>query len=589
MGTIAVSARSGVGYNGGMFKSLCLVLCSLVFLTACLPVTETPAPGGPTDPLSAVVGDLAGNVNGKPSAAETLAPISLGFTLRTGGQVQTGADSRARLDFSDRTILRVAANSSYTLEGVQAGPNGNVLAQVELSFGRLWASLTGGELQVQTPVGVASVRGSFAVFFFQPGDPNNPNDDLLVVDCLEGSCGAVGPNVNEQLGNLERLVVSPQGSLRQPLTAQDVQAFVLENPESGHLMATLTAAPPATITPTGTPPATATPTITFTPASVAPVAATDTPAPVAPGISPTATTAPLGTHTVRSGENLLCIGRGYGVLPEAIAAANNLAVNARLSVGSTLVIPAVPWTNISNGPVCQPQFNSPYPGLPFVTATRAPLVATLTPTGTGTLVPQISFTADATTLTAGQCTNLRWTTANVKEVFLNGQGVVGNSVQQVCPPQTTTYTLTVNTGSTTETRTITITVTGPTATNTPPADTQGPNILRAIVSPTQIGSRGPNKCNLTFTAEITDQSPLAVAEVQWTAFDFSGQQVGNGSGTLQVLSGTTYRHDWFNVSISSVYGSIVWRVVAADIYDNTTTVSGTPNVIDVPTALGGCQ
>ena len=575
-----------------MSKLLPLALALTFLLTACLPPTEAPATPGPSDPLSAVVGDLSGSVNGKPSAVETLAPVSLGFTLRTGGQVQTGDDSKARLDFSDQSILRVAANSSYTLEGVQLQGDGSTLTQVQLSFGRLWASLTGGELQVTTPVAVASVRGSFAIFVYQPGDPNNPDDDLLVVDCLEGSCTATNPNLNEQLGNLERLVIGPQGSLRQPLTAQDVQAFVLENPESGRLVATLTAAPPATDTPT-TPP-TVTPTFTLTPVSAAPVVASDTPAPVAPGATPT--TATLGEHIVRAGETLLCIGRGYGVLPEAIAAANAITVNARLSVGVRLLIPAVQWTNISAGPVCPPQFQSPFPGLPVsaATATRAPVVATFTPTqiptGTGTLAPQISFTADATSLTLGQCTNLRWTTANVKQVFLDGVGVVGNSVQQVCPQQTTTYTLTVNTGTATETRTITITVAPPTPTptNTPPADTQGPTILRAVVNPTQIGSRGPNKCNLTFTADVTDQSPIAFVEVQWTAFDLQGQQVGSGSGTMQLLTGNTYRHEWFNVSISSVYGSIVWRVNTADIFDNTTNASGTPNVIDVPTALGGC-
>ncbi|MGQ0601509.1 MAG: hypothetical protein ACT4QE_07415, partial [Anaerolineales bacterium] len=177
---------------------------------------------------------------------------------------------------------------------------------------------------------------------------------------------------------------------------------------------------------------------------------------------------------------------------------------------------------------------------------------------------------------------------NVIEVFLNGQGVVGNSVQPVCPPQTTTYTLTVNTGITIETRTITITVTGPTATATQTNDTQGPTILRAVVNPAQIGSRGPTGCNLSFTADITDQSQIAFAEVQWTAFDLQGQQVGSGSGTMQFVSGNTYRHDWTNVAISSVYGSIVWRVNTADVYDNTTTISGTPNVVDVPTSLGGC-
>jgi hypothetical protein len=568
-----------------MLRIFSLVLVCVISLAACAPVTETPAPA---DPLSAIVGELSGTVNGKASEPDALAPINLGFKLNVGGQVQTGDDAKARLDFSDLTILRLASNSSYKLEEVAQEPNGSIAARVELNFGRLWVSLTGGELEVETPVAVASVRGSFAIFSYTPGDPNDPTDDLLVVDCLEGSCGATNPVLNEQLGNLERLVLSPQGSLRQPLTAQDVQAFVLENPESGRLVATLTAAPPATNTPAA--PASEAPTQipTETPTSqfTAPVAFTDTPAAAAPQQA-TATLALLGEHTVRAGETLNCIGRGYGVLPEAIAGVNQLNVNARLTVGARLIIPAVQWTNISNGPVCAPQFRSPYPGLPVsaatATATRAPAnIATNTPSAVGT--PFISFTADATSVVLGACTNLRWQTANVKEVFLNGQGVIGNSMQSVCPQQTTQYTLSVNTGVATETRTLTITVVPPSVT---PGDTQGPSVLRAVVSPVQIGARAPNKCNLSFTAEVTDPSGVAFVEVEWTAYDLQGVVVGSGAWQLQPLSGTTYRYDWANVQLSSTYGSIAWRIVTADAQDNTTTVNGSPNV-DVPTSLGGC-
>jgi hypothetical protein len=67
---------------------------------------------------------------------------------------------------------------------------------------------------------------------------------------------------------------------------------------------------------------------------------------------------------VRGGETLFCIGRGYGVLPSAIAAANGFAPATALRAGQVLNIPAVQWTNISAGPSCATQFQSPYPGLP---------------------------------------------------------------------------------------------------------------------------------------------------------------------------------------------------------------------------------
>jgi hypothetical protein len=70
--------------------------------------------------------------------------------------------------------------------------------------------------------------------------------------------------------------------------------------------------------------------------------------------------ASLGVHIVQCCEHLFCIGRAYGVLPQAIAEANYLPLNAPLFFGQELQIPDVPWVNIPPGPICKPQFKSPY-------------------------------------------------------------------------------------------------------------------------------------------------------------------------------------------------------------------------------------
>ena len=57
--------------------------------------------------------------------------------------------------------------------------------------------------------------------------------------------------------------------------------------------------------------------------------------------------------------------------------------------------------------------------------------------------PSINFWVDNGTINAGQCTNVRWDVQNVREVFLDNQGVAGQGAQQVCPGGTTTYTLRV--------------------------------------------------------------------------------------------------------------------------------------------------
>jgi hypothetical protein len=53
----------------------------------------------------------------------------------------------------------------------------------------------------------------------------------------------------------------------------------------------------------------------------------------------------------------------------------------------------------------------------------------------------IKFWADDEDPGAGKCTRLHWEVDNVREVYLDGQGVTGHGDKQVCPTQKTTYTL----------------------------------------------------------------------------------------------------------------------------------------------------
>jgi hypothetical protein len=70
--------------------------------------------------------------------------------------------------------------------------------------------------------------------------------------------------------------------------------------------------------------------------------------------------AQLGIHVLQPHEYLFCIGRAYGVRPEAIAEVNSLALDAVLADGRKLLIPDVPWVKIPPGWICTPQFKSPY-------------------------------------------------------------------------------------------------------------------------------------------------------------------------------------------------------------------------------------
>lgn len=73
--------------------------------------------------------------------------------------------------------------------------------------------------------------------------------------------------------------------------------------------------------------------------------------------------------------------------------------------------------------------------------------------------PSIDFSANKEFLPHGECTELHWAVENVREVYLDGDGVAGHGEKEVCPDADTTYTLhVVKTDGSTEDEQITISV-----------------------------------------------------------------------------------------------------------------------------------
>jgi hypothetical protein len=105
-----------------------------------------------------------------------------------------------------------------------------------------------------------------------------------------------------------------------------------------------------------------------------------------------------------------------------------------------LVLDDVPDSFIGNGIVYVDGLScaegSPPTSTPKPTTTPQP-----SPQPPGT--PAIRFWADDYEILQGECTWLRWEVENVREVYLDGSGVVGHDQRRVCPTTTTTYILKV--------------------------------------------------------------------------------------------------------------------------------------------------
>ena len=546
----------------------CGLVAAIAIACSKRPASVTATPTLTTGAQSAAVNAVVNRVEARASTAAKLTPVVNGYALGIGSQLQTGEAASARLDLADSSFVRVTQKTSLTLQGVRT--SASPLTRLQLEIGTLWVSLASGTLEVETLIGSVSVRGSFTIIRYDPGDPDTRDDDLLVVDCLEGSCAVQNDKADILLGNMERVVLNPQGQLRMILTGADVEAFLKQNPETRGLVETLTAAPPATATPTLTDTRTSQPaasSLTLTPVSTAtPIrlaSATVTPSPTVTPVKPTATLAVaiLGRHVVQAGETLFCIGRAYRVEPDAIARVNGLtAPNYMVTTGQTLRIPSVRWADVIPGPLCIPQFSSPFnplPTTPSTTRTSTP-VGLITPTPTATCEP----------------------------------GQFYDPFQKRCRPPDSTQPSITNTPVNTPIPTITNTplpTNTPTQTSTPLPDTLGPNISMPTVVPSSVAGDGLTPCSLTFQVTISDPSGVASATILWTTYDSGGSAVNNGNPSMAVSSGDIFNGVWsamINAPIP-VGGKLRWDTVQA--FDTLSNFQGITTGTDVlNTGAGAC-
>jgi hypothetical protein len=183
--------------------------------------------------LSASLSELSGLVEIKQAQQETFAPAEVDSVLDANGQIQTGDDGRARLDLSSGTIIRVAPSSLFTLTSNDE-VEGGLLTKIQLEAGKIFIILSGGQADVETPSGVASVRGSYLKVEVDPitGD--------IYITCLEGTCSATNPN-GEQIifTNGQKVTLFHQESdgtwkspLLGPMTLEDFDEWLENNNDS---------------------------------------------------------------------------------------------------------------------------------------------------------------------------------------------------------------------------------------------------------------------------------------------------------------------------------------------------------------------
>lgn len=215
-------------------KYFLLLIISILALSA-IRCSAADALTGDDQALTAGLNEISGTVRILNPTAGELVDASNGSQIESGDQVVTDVDSRVRVDISDGTIIRVGPLSSFTLTDI-GNQDGKLKGSFRLDVGSLWIILKGGEVKVDTPSGLASVRGSYLYIFVHPGEKNT------FVTCLEGECELVNSvgKVKMVAGQTAKVINSKTDPELGQMSAEDVANWLKINPEATDVIIPLT-------------------------------------------------------------------------------------------------------------------------------------------------------------------------------------------------------------------------------------------------------------------------------------------------------------------------------------------------------------
>ncbi len=223
-------------------KKYYLLIFAVLFLGSCEPLTPVP------ENLSAIITEIQGDdVTVRHANANEFQPAQMNETLAVRSQVNTGLESRTKIDLSSGTVIRLGPESVFTLENNHETEQG-LLTRIRVDVGQIWIVLNGGTLDVETPSGLAGVRGSYMSTGF------DPKTGAARITCLEGHCSAENEagSVEFTAGEAADLPAGGAAPIKGEMTAEEFQMWAENVPEAVAIVPTQAPSvdhPAATATP----------------------------------------------------------------------------------------------------------------------------------------------------------------------------------------------------------------------------------------------------------------------------------------------------------------------------------------------------
>lgn len=197
---------------------------------------------------AATISEIKGSVQIKSPIGGDFTTVTSNITIPAGTIILTSEDSSAKITLTEGSIIRISSQTQVKIDQL-GGTTQNPVTKLKLDFGKVWSivggSLGTGSFEVETPLGVASVVGSFM------GTESNPTEGLDIITCLEGLCKYFNTKGVQTLTTLQQLIVKKDTSLSAPTKMDTVQVNDW-SPTKVSEVVTLTPTPTATFTATGT-------------------------------------------------------------------------------------------------------------------------------------------------------------------------------------------------------------------------------------------------------------------------------------------------------------------------------------------------
>jgi hypothetical protein len=321
-----------------------------------------------SNPITALLSEFSGKVQVMKASKGVFEAASTDFRLEVNDQVLTGEDGRARIDISDGTIIRLSPLSNFVLTSMEDTDQGT-MTRLKLNIGRLWIILKGGVVEVDTPSGLASVRGSYLHVWV------DPLTEETNVTCLEGECtlGNDEGTVSLVAGQTAHIRGRGKAPEAGKMTHQDVNEWLDANPEATLVVVPLTQTVAANQDQPTPAPKTNTPTPTNTVGPSPTTGLTKTPTST---VEAALCGPPEGwvLHTIRVGETLKTLSLLYRVSEEELRTANCRGDMDFVVAGEKFYVPNVATSTPTKTPT------------PTLLTTKTPSSTTSTG-GTGTDSP----------------------------------------------------------------------------------------------------------------------------------------------------------------------------------------------------------